>query len=95
MATSSNSFARVMSPDPHAVTVTIRQSGDRVLGEVEGPVSGASTDSRTLSFGRDGGMEAQQALAVACQLANELGRDVVVIDEGRNWQPAWGRLEGA
>jgi hypothetical protein len=37
-------------------------------------------------------LTAAQALAVACHLANEIGREVVVIDEGGVWQPAWGVL---
>ena len=94
MATPSNSFARVDVPDPGAVTVTIRQDGPTTLGEVEGPAL-PGADGSALSFGRDGTLEAHRALAVGCQLANELGRDVVVIDQGGNWSPAWGRLDRA
>jgi hypothetical protein len=93
MATPSNSFARVDAPDPCAVTVTIRQDGEATLGEVEGPAPSAGAEKSALTFGRDGSLDAQQALAVGCQLANELGSDVVVIDAGGNWRPAWGRLE--
>jgi hypothetical protein len=92
MATPSNSFMRVDAPDPRAVTVIIRQDGENPRGEVEGP---APADGAPLNFGRDGSLGAQEALAVGCQLANELGRDVVVIDEGRQWRPAWGRLDQA
>ncbi|NNM73508.1 hypothetical protein [Enterovirga aerilata] len=96
MAAPANRFARVAAPDPDAVTVTIRQGSDGVmLGEVEGPASSAPGGLPPLSFGRDGSLGAHQALAVGCQLANELGREVVVIDEGGNWRPAWGRLEPA
>jgi hypothetical protein len=95
MATPANSFARVDVPDPRAVTVTIRQIGDATVGEVEGPASPAGAEGSALTFGQDGSLDAQQALAVGCQLANELGRDVVVIDQGGNWRPAWGRLEKA
>ena len=93
MASPSNSFAKVNAPDPDAVTVTIRQAGTATVGEVEGPASPPGTDGPALSFGRDGSLGAHQALAVGCQLANELGRSVVVIDEGDNWRSTWGRLE--
>ena len=93
MASPSNSFVKVNAPDPDAVTVTIRQTGTTTLGEVEGPASSPGRNGSALSFGRDGSLGAQQALAVGCQLANELGRTVVVIDEGGNWHAAWGRLE--
>ena len=93
MASPSNSFAKVTAPDPDAVTVTIRQQGETTLGEVDGPASPPGANAPTLSLGRDGSLGAHQALAVGCQLANELGRTVVVIDEGGNWRSAWGRLE--
>lgn len=91
MATPSNVFAQVARPDPAAVTVTIRKVGPSVLGEVRGPAPPAG-ESGGLSLGQDGSLGAHQALAVGCHLANQLGRDVVVIDEGRNWSRAWGRL---
>jgi hypothetical protein len=93
MASPSNHFARVAAPDPQSVTVTIRQEGNSAIGEVAGPAPPAGTDQPALSLGRDGSLGAHQALAVGCQLANELGRDVVVIDEGGVWRPAWGHLE--
>ena len=95
MATPSNSFAQVDARDPGAVTVTIRQDGTATLGEVEGPAPASETAGSAFSFGQDGSLGAQQALAVGCQLANELGRDVVVIDAGGHWSPAWGHLEHA
>lgn len=95
MATPSNSFAKVSAPDPDAVTVRIRQEGAATLGEVQGPAPLPGTEASAISLGRDGSLGAHEALAVGCQLANELGRSVVVIDEGDRWRPAWGRLETA
>ncbi len=93
MATPSNSFSQVDTRDPGAVTVTIRQNGAMTLGEVEGPADASGAEGSALSFGQDGSLGAQQALAVGCQLANELGRNVVVIDKGGHWSPAWGHLD--
>jgi hypothetical protein len=95
MATPGNTFVKVTAPDPEAVTVRIRQHGADTLGEVEGPASRPQDRSSPISFGQDGSLEAHQALALGCQLANELGRAVVVIDDGGHWRPAWGRLEPA
>ncbi|MDB5510827.1 MAG: hypothetical protein JWR08_310 [Enterovirga sp.] len=88
MATSSNRFHQVDTPDPGAVTVAIRNSSGGIFGEVLGP--GAET---RLTLGADGSMTPLQALAVGCHLANQLDRAVVVIDEGGHWQSAWGRLD--
>ncbi|MGA0598040.1 hypothetical protein [Enterovirga sp. CN4-39] len=93
MATPANSFAQVEDPDPDAVTVTIRRGGKDAVGEVEGPILVPGSDVPPISFGRDGSLGAHQALAVGCHLANELSREVVVIDKSGLWQPAWGRLE--
>lgn len=92
MASPSNVFTRVEAVDPAAVTVTIRKLGPALLGEVRGPAARAG-EPESLSLGQDGSLGAHQALAVGCHLANQLGRNVVVVDEGRNWTPDWGRLD--
>ena len=93
MATPANRFAKVTAPDPEAVTVRIRQEGADTVGEVEGPASRDASGTTPINFGRDGSLQAHQALAVGCQLANELGRNVVIIDDGDHWQPGWGQLK--
>jgi hypothetical protein len=95
MAAPSNTFAKVSAPDREAVTVTIRQQGAKTFGLVQGPSPPLGAQIQPIALGEDGSLGPHQALAVACQLANELGREVVVIDEGANWRPDWGRLEPA
>lgn len=90
MAAPSNSFRQVDGPEPGAVTVTLREGGADVVGEVLGPE--ASGPGRPFSMGQDGSLSAQQALAVGCHLANETGAEVVIVDSGGRWRPDWGRL---
>ena len=92
MAAPGNRFERVRSPDPAAVTVTIGEAGGRSTGRVKGPEPQAGITVGALTFGDEDSLSAYQALAVGCQLANELGVAVVVIDDGDHWRPAWGSL---
>ena len=95
MAAPSNTFAKVSAPDPDAVTVTIRRDAGETFGSVQGPSPRAGAGGQVIALGQDGSLGPHQALAVACHLANQLGREVVVIDDGANWRPDWGRLEPA
>lgn len=90
MATPGNRFAKVDQPDPGSVTVSIGGDAGSPSGEVLGPADGTGSG---IVLGRDGSLTAHEALAVACHLANELDRSVVVIDPQDRWRPAWGRLE--
>lgn len=92
MATQDNQFNRVERPDPAAVTLALGGSDASPSGTVHGPLTDAGPG---LAFGEDGSLSAQQAVAVACHLANQLGRSVVVMDPLGRWNPAWGRLVGA
>lgn len=91
MAAPSNRFDKVAGPEPGAITVTLspRPAGGP-SGEVLGPVNAPGEPFRA---GEDGSLSAHQALAVACHLANEIDRPVVIRDDDGCWQPAWGRLE--
>lgn len=91
MAAPSNRFACVTEPDPAAITVTLRPNGPGAArGEVVGPAGGSS---QAFAMGQDGSLSAPHALAVACHLANQIDRPVVVRDDSGLWQPQWGRLE--
>lgn len=90
MAAPANRFLKVARPDPSAITVTILPWPPGLpRGEVLGPDGG----STRFGMGQDGQLSAHQALAVACHLANELERPVVVRDDSGQWQPEWGWLE--
>lgn len=92
MATPANRFDRVDQPDPAAVTVALGGSDASPSGTVHGPHSEVG---RSIALGEDGSLSAHQAVAVACHLANQLGRPVVVMDPLGRWDPAWGRLVAA
>lgn len=92
MATPANTFRKVDSPVPDAVTVTLRGVPGGIAGEVIGP-DGAAGSGGPFLMGQNGELDGLRALAVGCQLANEMGKEVVVIDGDNQWRPAWGRLE--
>ena len=71
--------------------MTLRDVSGRVAGEVLGPTDPAG--AHPFSMGQDGALDALRALAVGCQLANEIGREVVIIDSDDQWRADWGRLE--
>lgn len=92
MATPANQFDRVERPDPAAVTLALGGPDGSPSGTVHGP---RTETGPGLAFGEDGSLSAPQAVAVACHLANQLGRSVVVMDPLGRWDPAWGRLVAA
>lgn len=92
MATPSNTFRKVAAPVADAVTVTLRGVPGGVAGEVAGPETAAGSGNPFL-MGQDGTLDGLRALAVGCQLANEIGKEVVVVDRDNQWRPDWGRLE--
>lgn len=75
--------------------MTLRGAPGGTLGEVVGPAPGSPDTAAPLSLGQDGSLSALQALAIACHLANQLGKEVVVRDDAAQWRPDWGRLESA
>ncbi len=92
MATPANQFDRVDRPDPASVTLALGGSDAAPSGTVHGP---SSASGPGIALGEDGSLSAHQAVAVACHLANQLGRPVVVMDPHGRWDPAWGRLAAA
>ena len=92
MAAPSNRFEKVGSPVSTSVTVTIRSLAGSLRGEVVGPDPDRA-GGRAVTIGQDGSLSPLQALAIGCHMANELARDVVIVDLEDRWEPAWGRLD--
>lgn len=91
MATPANTFSKVERPDADAVTVSLGGEAAAPSGTVLGP----GERGTGVALGQDGSLTAHQAISVACQLANELDRTVVVVDPLDRWRSEWGRLVAA
>jgi hypothetical protein len=91
MATPSNRFEQVDAPKPEAVTVRLWDDGGEARGETAGPTD--AEGAAPLGLGQDGSLTAYQARVIGCQMANELGRRVVIVDPNGLWQTDWGQLQ--
>ena len=77
-------FRRVREPDASAVTLCLSDSDGATTGEVK------LADGRL--FSSTGALPIAQAFGIAVHVANESGREIVVIDPRNLWKPSWGEL---
>ncbi|MGU3359654.1 hypothetical protein ACLBWX_04895 [Methylobacterium sp. M6A4_1b] len=77
-------FRRVTAPDASAVTLCLAETDGATTGEVK------LADGRL--FSTTGVLPVAQAFGIAVHVANESGRDIVVIDPQDLWKPSWGTL---
>ncbi|MCJ2035366.1 hypothetical protein [Methylobacterium sp. J-068] len=77
-------FRRVREPDASAVTLCLAEAEGATTGEVK------LADGRL--FSTTGTMPIAQAFGIAVHVANESGREIVVIDPQNLWKPSWGEL---
>ncbi len=77
-------FRRVREPDAAAVTLCLAESDGAATGEVK------LADGRL--FSTTGALPIAQAFGIAVHVANESGREIVVIDPRNLWKPSWGEL---
>ena len=92
MATPANRFEQVEQPRSDAVSVTLWRREGQACGRVLGPHEDDPDRPPLVVAGTDDPLTAHEALAVACVLANESHRTVVVIDPDGVWRAEWGRL---
>ena len=83
-------FHRVEQAPPEAVCVELWSDGASIRGSVNCP--GAMSGSLVPVIPREEGMSAEEALAMACHIANMDGREVVIMDQQDLWRSEWGRL---
>jgi hypothetical protein len=85
-----NRFESVDEPQPDALNLTLRQTGEGQVGIVHVPTSalGGKLDKSIDS----GEIPAVDAFRSAIKLANELSVAIVVIDPDNVWREEWGDL---
>jgi AMMECR1 domain-containing protein len=91
MASPCNRFQRVEQARSEAVSVELWAASEGIKGSVECPTGGRS-GSLVPFVPPEAGMSAEEALAIACHLANVDDGDVVIIDPSGVWRPEWGIL---
>jgi hypothetical protein len=77
-------FRRVTTPDAAAVTLCLAETDGATTGEVK------LADGRL--FSTTGVLPIAQAFGIAVHVANESGREIVVIDPRNLWKASWGTL---
>jgi hypothetical protein len=85
-------YEQVDQPPNNAVTLTFRKNGGRDRGEVTGPTKIISGQHVVLRTPQPESLTPTKAFAMAEELADQLGRPLVVIDPDGIWNPVWGEL---
>jgi hypothetical protein len=85
-----NRFERVDEPQPDALSLILRQTGEGQVGAVQVPTS--ALDGRLDRSIESGDLPIVDAFRSAIKLANELSVAIVVIDPDNVWREEWGEL---